>query len=101
MGHDLALATSRISKKAATRLNPADPATRAWQLGNLKKHSAAALQSRLSHELLRHFGAHRVAPLRFYPHHRAHAVATFHLAPFREALVLTLDGSGDHQCTTI
>ncbi len=87
--------------ESINRTYPPDPATRSWQLTNLRKHSIAALQSRLDFELLRHFGTKERNLLRFYPHHRAHAAAAFHLAPFDEGLVLILDGSGDHQCTTI
>ncbi|MES1240841.1 MAG: carbamoyltransferase C-terminal domain-containing protein [Acidobacteriota bacterium] len=80
---------------------PPDPATRGWQERNLSMLSEKTLRTRLERELLVHFGAHRIPELRFQPHHRSHAVATFFLSPFEEALVLTLDGSGDHQCTTL
>jgi carbamoyltransferase len=42
-----------------------------------------------------------VPALVFYPHHRTHAAAAFYLSPFEEALVLTLDGSGDGECTAL
>ena len=42
-----------------------------------------------------------VPELVFYPHHRTHAAAAFYLSPFDEALVLTLDGSGDGECTAL
>lgn len=86
------------------RLNeryPPDPDTRSWQRANLSRSAFAAVQARLNNELLRRYGVHTPPPLRSYPHHRAHAVATFHLSPFEEALVLTVDGSGEHQCTTV
>lgn len=63
--------------------------------------SEKTLRSRLEREFLVHFGARHIPELKFYPHHRSHAAATFLLSPFEEALVLTLDGSGDHQCTTL
>lgn len=77
-----------------------DPSTRAWQLSNLSR-TAHSVQKRLAHELLRQYGVHDPPQLFFYPHHRSHAVATFLLSPFEEALVLIVDGSGEHQCTTI
>ena len=80
---------------------PPGPATRAWQERNMVMLAEKTLRTRLERELLVHFGARRIPELRFYPHHRSHAAATFFLSPFDEALVLTLDGSGDHQCTTL
>lgn len=86
------------------RLNrryPPDPGTRAWQLGNLSRTAHSSVQARLSHELLRRYGVHNPPPLRCHPHHRSHATAAFQLSPFEEALVLIVDGSGEHQCTTV
>ena len=65
--------------------------------------SPAALRTTLVSNLVRHFGVQpdKVPPLDFYPHHGTHAAAAFFLSPFDEALVLTLDGSGDSECTTL
>src|SRR5262249_47404216 len=52
-------------------------------------------------ELLRQYGARNPPALRCYPHHRSHAIAAFQLSPFDEALALIVDGSGEHQCTTV
>lgn len=35
------------------------------------------------------------APLRFFHHHYAHATSAYYTSPFREALVVTMDGGGD------
>jgi len=86
------------------RLNeryPPDPGTRAWQRANLGRTAHAPVRARLANELLRRYGTHDPPPLRSYPHHRSHAVAAFHLSPFDEALVAVVDGSGEHQCTTL
>lgn len=86
------------------RLNqryPPDPATRAWQLANLSRTAYASVQARLANELLRQYGVHTPPVLRCYPHHRSHAIATLQLSPFDEALTLVVDGSGEHQCTTV
>ena len=82
---------------------PPDEATRAWQRGTLAWFNGYALRARLEIELTRHFGvSRRVLPeLRFFPHHETHASAAFFLSPFEKALVLTLDGSGDSDCTTV
>lgn len=83
--------------------HPPDDATRRWQLRNLGLFAPAALQRTLTNQLVRHFG---LAPgdipaLAFQPHHHSHAAAAFFLSPHPEALVLTVDGSGDSDCTTI
>lgn len=83
------------------RIYSPDSTTLAWQRGNLQAHSTETMRLRLRYELLRYFGVRHEFPLHFYPHHRSHVAATFYLAPFSDALVLILDGSGEHQCTTI
>jgi carbamoyltransferase len=37
----------------------------------------------------------------FVPHHRAHARCAFHASPFEDAAVLVVDGSGEHDATSI
>jgi carbamoyltransferase len=82
---------------------PPDAATRRWQQRNLGWFTPPALRQTLESNLIRHFGVARteLPPLQFQPHHRSHAAAAFLLSPFDEALVLTIDGSGDSDCTTV
>ncbi|MDP6410419.1 MAG: carbamoyltransferase C-terminal domain-containing protein [Planctomycetota bacterium] len=40
-------------------------------------------------------------PIEFVPHHLSHAYSAYYTSPFDEALVLTLDGSGEDTCTQI
>jgi carbamoyltransferase len=82
---------------------PPDAATRRWQQRNIGLFAPAALRRTLESNLVRHFGVApaEVPKLEFYPHHRTHAAAAFWLSPFDEALVLTVDGSGDSDCTTV
>lgn len=80
---------------------PPDERTLGWQRGNLARHNPDNLERKLHFELRKHFGNRPFAKLGFYPHHKAHAVATYCLSGFDDALVLVLDGSGDHQCTTL
>ena len=83
--------------------HPPDDATRRWQQRNVGYFAPAALRRTLEAQLVRHFGIAPAAvpPLVFHPHHRSHAAAAFLLSPCDEALVLTVDGSGDSDCTTI
>jgi carbamoyltransferase len=83
--------------------HPPDAGTRSWQQRNLGFFTPEALRGALEAQLVRAFGVPRedVPKLVFYPHHETHAAAAFYLSPFEEALVLTLDGSGDSECTAL
>lgn len=83
------------------RDHPPDPATRAWQQRNLAHFTGDNLEGRLARELRKHLGVVESPPLRTYPHHRSHAAQAFYGSRFDEALVFTVDGSGDHQCATM
>jgi len=82
---------------------PPDVATRRWQESCLRQFAPETLRSVLEAQLVRGFGVgpEDVPELVFYPHHRTHAAAAFYLSPFDDALVLTLDGSGDGECTVL
>jgi carbamoyltransferase len=47
------------------------------------------------------FGVHELPPLRFFPHHASHAATAFYMSPHEDALIATIDGSGDSQCATV
>ncbi len=40
-------------------------------------------------------------PIEFVPHHLSHSYSTYYCSPFSEAIVLTIDGSGEDQCTQV
>ena len=82
---------------------PPDAGTRRWQQRNVGIFAPPSLRRTVESHIVKHFGVppDQVPPLSFYPHHRTHAAAAFYLSPFDEALVLTVDGSGDSDCTTI
>ncbi|HEY4240989.1 MAG TPA: carbamoyltransferase C-terminal domain-containing protein [Kofleriaceae bacterium] len=85
------------------RKHPPDEATARWQQRNVGLFAPPALTRTLTSQLVKAFGVapDKVPPLAFYPHHKTHAAAAFFLSPADEALVLTLDGSGDSDCTTV
>lgn len=88
------------------RVNTAYPpnnTTKAWQKRNLSIFNPENLQNRLSSTLTAHFGIEResIPNLCFYPHHKSHAAASFFSSPYSNAAVLTLDGSGDTDCTVV
>jgi carbamoyltransferase len=93
--------TMQAFYETVNRTHPPDEATLAWQRRNLAWFHRDRLRSTLQRQLLRHFGTRSEPVVRFYPHHRAHAVTAFHCSPFDEALVLTVDGSGDQHCAVV
>lgn len=82
---------------------PPDNATLHWQQRNVGMLAPPALERTYRNAIVRSFGIapDKVPPLTFYPHHRTHAAAAFYLSPHEEALVFTVDGSGDSDCTTL
>ncbi len=82
---------------------PPDAATRAWQTRNVGMFSPDALRGRLTAALVPFLGVapDDVPPMVFYPHHKTHAAPAFFMSPYDEALVLTVDGSGDAECTVL
>jgi carbamoyltransferase len=93
---------ARFYSELNRRYTP-DDATARWQQRNVGLFAPSALKRTLTNQLVRGFGIEpaKVPPLEFYPHHRTHAAAAFYLSPHDEALVLTVDGSGDSDCTTV
>jgi carbamoyltransferase len=83
--------------------HPPDPGTLSWQKAVLSLFRPQSLERRLRDQLVRWFGVapETVPPLLFVPHHETHAAAAFYLSPCEEALVLSVDGSGDSDCTTV
>jgi carbamoyltransferase len=80
---------------------PPDPGTRGWQRRNLSLFNIDNQRETFRANLVRHFGNVRIPELKTIPHHYSHAVTAYHFSPFQEALVLTIDGSGDSQTTCV
>jgi carbamoyltransferase len=82
---------------------PPDAGARRCQLRNLARFAPAAIRHTLETNLVHHSGVALgdIPRLDFHPHHRSHAAAAFLCSPFDEALVATIDGAGDSNCTTI
>jgi len=83
------------------RKYPPDQGTLSWQRSNLGWFQEESLKQRLQEEIVSFYGRSEAPELRFFPHHKSHAATAFFLSPFEEALVCTVDGSGDHQCATV
>jgi carbamoyltransferase len=81
--------------------HPPDRATLSWQNGLLNQFHDGNFRERLRQEIVPFFGTNEVPPLRFFPHHASHAATAYYMSPYREALIVTIDGSGDSQCATV
>jgi carbamoyltransferase len=80
---------------------PPDQASVSWQNRLLHAFREETFRERLRQEIAPWFGATEVPPLRFFPHHASHAATAYYMSPYDEALVVTIDGSGDSQCATV
>lgn len=45
--------------------------------------------------------AEDIPQISFYSHHRSHAASAFYPAEFQEAIILTIDGYGEHDSTVV
>jgi carbamoyltransferase len=80
---------------------PVDSATKSWQRKNLSDRRADTLRRYYS-QLWQHlFGSATPPRLCGIHHHFGHAYHAFSQSPFQEAVCLTLDGSGDTECTVV
>ncbi|MFI6743429.1 carbamoyltransferase [Nonomuraea sp. NPDC050451] len=76
-------------------------ATRRWQATKLRDFSADATEGRHHQVWRRYFGISAPPPIRGVAHHYAHVVQAGLQSPYEESIVLTIDGSGDTECTVI
>ena len=78
-----------------------DPRTRAWQKHVIDFFNPDAQRQGITSQLRRVHGDIEFPEIRFLPHHFTHAFSAYFYSPFEEALVLTLDGSGEEACTMV
>ncbi len=84
----------RLRKIAFTLRHRANPA---YVLGRLKN---ARKWSGLREELVRAFPGERIGTVHNIEHHEAHLASAFFVSPFRDALAVAVDGSGDFTTTS-
>lgn len=80
---------------------PVDGATKNWQASTLSRYNLDNQRVRHQRAWQRYFGSVQLPELRFGPHHRVHAFQAAYQSGFDNAIVLTLDGSGESHCSTI
>jgi carbamoyltransferase len=84
----------RLRKIAFTLRHRADPAYVLGRLKNAKKWSG------LGEELVRAFPGETIGTVHNIEHHHAHLASAFYVSPYREALAVAVDGSGDFTTTS-
>ena len=84
----------KLRKIAFTLRYRADPA---YVLGRLKN---ARKWSGLSEELARGFPGETIGTVHNIEHHQAHLASAFFVSPYRDALAVAVDGSGDFTTTS-
>ena len=72
-----------------------------WQNKNLIKRSWKNFKASHYKEMVKAFGHFEFPKIIDFPHHYTHAFHSFIDSGFEEAIVLTIDGSGDSNCTTV
>lgn len=78
-----------------------DEATIKWQNSMLASFNPENVKARHELQWRRAFGDVRFPPIRHLPHHYTHAFQASMQSPFKSALVLTADGSGDQHTTVL
>lgn len=103
-GWDLPKYSSGEMRSFFDSVNKAHPpglGTVSWQNWVINFFNEESAKERLRLNLTKFFGAADMPRLMSYPHHASHAVSAYFTSPFDEALVFTVDGSGDTQCATL
>jgi carbamoyltransferase len=104
VGYDLAAYTDGRMRRFFDGMGqewPLDQATLDWQRGCLREFDIPGQTAKHHYHWRRQFGDVAFPPIRFAPHHYAHAFQSAMESPFESAVVLTLDGSGDKHTTVL
>lgn len=78
-----------------------DAATRSWQDAKLRTFSGDGQRARHARAWRRAFGGLPLPAVHGVPHHRAHALQAALQSPYNSSVVVTLDGSGDCECSMV
>ncbi len=79
---------------------PTDDADRAYQSKLLQQSRSQSQRAQIARALRHEFGEIELPPIHFVNHHLAHACATFFSSGYDEAVVFSVDGSGEEITTS-
>jgi carbamoyltransferase len=80
---------------------PVDAKTIGWQKGMLRRFNPEAMREYHEGHWRRQYGDIGFPPLYALGHHYVHAFQTYMQSPYDRAITLTIDGSGDEDCTVV
>jgi carbamoyltransferase len=78
-----------------------DSRTVCWQNGLLRRFHPAAMREYHENHWRQQYGDVHFPPLYALGHHYVHAFQSYMQSPYHEAIALTIDGSGDADCTVV
>ena len=85
-----------------TKLYQKDSKSLDWESKQLIKYNPDNFIKNLEEELINcGFNKNDIPPFKFYDHHYSHALTAFIPSTFDEAIILTIDGHGEENCTVI
>ena len=78
-----------------------DKNTKNWQIERIKNRNLKNFKKKIEKYLYSEFGYFKLPKILFFQHHFVHAFQSFVHSGFKEAIVLSMDGSGEENCTTV
>ncbi len=78
-----------------------DKKTLSWQNKRLKYRNLFNFKKKLKNYFHKEFNTKQLPKIYFYSHHYVHAFQSFKHSMFKEALCITIDGSGEENCTVV
>ena len=72
-----------------------------WQNKRLRTRNLKNLKKKIKDYLCKELGTEILPKIVFYSHHYVHAFQSFKHSNFKEAICITIDGSGEENCTVI
>ncbi|HEX7895822.1 MAG TPA: carbamoyltransferase C-terminal domain-containing protein [Terriglobales bacterium] len=80
---------------------PVDSGTKGWQRKNIAERNFTSLTRLYTGVWRKLFGLRNLPAIRGVSHHFGHAHQAYMQSPFDDAICLTIDGSGDTECTVV
>ena len=77
-----------------------DKDTKKWQIERLSKRNLENFK-KIETNLRKKFTFSKLPPIKYFSHHFVHAFQSHFHSGFKESLCITIDGSGEENCTVI
>jgi len=78
-----------------------DDKTIKWENYNIQLFSDLNIKEIITQNFIRAGITCPIPPIKYYPHHLCHAASSFYCSEFDKAIAITIDGSGDDNCTVL